>query len=50
MRKHSSVLTEDFSRKDFVLSVAALGVLLLVFGFNEYCGTDVIGFFPNRGG
>lgn len=48
MRKHSSVLTEDFSRKDFVLSIAALGVLLLVFGFNEYCGTDVIGFARNE--
>ena len=48
MRKHSSILNEDFSRKDFCLFIAALGILLLVYGFNEYCGTDVIGFARNE--
>ena len=48
MRKHTSVLNEDFSRKDYLLSIAALLVLLLVYGFNEYCGTNVIEFARNE--
>ncbi len=48
LRKHSSVLNENFTRKDFLLSMVALGALLLVYGFNEYCGKNVIGFARNE--
>jgi fucose 4-O-acetylase-like acetyltransferase len=48
MRKYSSVLNEDFSRKDFLLTIVALVVLLLVYGYNEYCGTSIIGFARNE--
>lgn len=48
MRKYSSILSEDFSRKDFLLFIVSLGTLLLVYCFNELCGTDVIGFARNE--
>lgn len=48
LRKHSSLLNEDYSRKDFCFFIVALVVLLLVYSFNEYCGTDVIEFARNE--
>ena len=47
MRKYSTVLSEQFSRKDAVLFVASLCVLLAVYYYNEYVGKSVIGFARN---
>ena len=48
LRKHTSVLNENFSRKDFFFFISSLGMLLLVFHVNEQLGTDVIGFARNE--
>lgn len=48
LRKHTSVLNENFSRKDFFFFISSLGMLLLVFHVNEQQGTDVIGFARNE--
>ena len=48
MRKYSTVLSEQFSRKDAVLFVASLCVLLAVYYYNEYVGKSVIGFARNE--
>ncbi len=48
LRKHSSVLNENFSRRDLLLFVVSFVMLLLVYYFNELCRTDVIGFARNE--
>ena len=48
LRKHSSVLNEEFTIKDFFFFIVSLGILLLVYYVNELRGTDVIGFARNE--
>ncbi|MEE3416266.1 MAG: acyltransferase family protein [Prevotella sp.] len=48
LRKHTSVLNEQFSKIDFFFFIVSLGVLLLVYFVNEIRCTDVIGFARNE--
>lgn len=48
LRNHSSILNEQFSRKDLFFFIVSLGVLLLVYYVNEISGTNVIGFARNE--
>ena len=47
LRKHTSVLNENFTRKDFFFLISSLGMLLLVFYINEQLG-QMSGFARNE--
>lgn len=48
LKNHSSILNEQFSRKDLFFFIVSFGVLFLVYYVNEKSGTDVIGFARNE--